>query len=140
MSKKGKLRERLKNFTLTDAERETEQFNEQAQLRGSLRIATQTRGKCNHILGKVVSVIIPPLERERESQALQKLEGFTATISDGYDTLDLVFVGRRMVLGILPGAILEVEGYLMEKRSVNSQDGEGSRKIIFNPRYSLIPQ
>lgn len=54
----------------------------------------------------------------------------TARIVDGTGTLDCVFLGRRTIPGIEPGARVRVEGVVTQLR-------EGP--AVFNPRYELMP-
>jgi hypothetical protein len=51
-----------------------------------------------------------------------------AELFDGTDTLDLVWLGRREIAGIVPGRRLRVDGM------VTDRDG---RRTMYNPRYEL---
>ena len=53
-----------------------------------------------------------------------------AELYDGSGVLTIVWLGRRRIAGIDPGRSLEVQG------RVGEHAGE---RIIFNPRYELIP-
>jgi hypothetical protein len=53
-----------------------------------------------------------------------------AELYDGSDVIDLVWLGRRKIVGIEPGRVVRAEGL------VSVQDG---RKVMFNPRYELRP-
>ncbi|WP_223166312.1 OB-fold nucleic acid binding domain-containing protein [Nonomuraea sp. SYSU D8015] len=53
-----------------------------------------------------------------------------AELYDGSDVIDLVWLGRRKIVGIEPGRTVKAEGL------VSVQDG---RKVMFNPRYELRP-
>jgi hypothetical protein len=53
-----------------------------------------------------------------------------AELYDGSDVIDLVWLGRRKIVGIEPGRVVRAEGL------VSLQDG---RKVMFNPRYELRP-
>ena len=52
-------------------------------------------------------------------------------VTDGTATITVVFVGRKSVAGIRPGARLIVEGM------VGQYDG---RLAMLNPMYELLPQ
>ncbi len=54
-----------------------------------------------------------------------------AELSDGTGSLVLVWLGRRSIPGVEPGARLRVEGF------VACRD---ARKMLYNPRYELAPR
>ena len=53
-----------------------------------------------------------------------------AELFDGSDSLMLVWLGRREIAAISPGRSLEVEGRIGR---------HGGDRIIYNPRYQLLP-
>lgn len=53
-----------------------------------------------------------------------------ADLDDGTGSLTLIWLGRRRILGIEPGRSLSVTG------RIGVHDG---RRIIYNPRYELMP-
>ena len=53
-----------------------------------------------------------------------------AELYDGSEPLTLVWLGRRRITGIGPGRSLRVRG------RIGVQDGH---RIMFNPRYELLP-
>lgn len=53
-----------------------------------------------------------------------------AELSDGTGTITVVWLGRRRISGIAPGRSLSVQG------RIGQHDGQ---RILFNPRYELIP-
>ena len=53
-----------------------------------------------------------------------------AELFDGTDVVTVVWLGRRQITGIAPGAPIEVQG------RIGRYDGV---RTIFNPRYELIP-
>lgn len=55
----------------------------------------------------------------------------TVRLMDSTGSLDLVFLGRRVVTGLEPGATVRVEGRVAAGADV---------PVIFNPRYELCPQ
>jgi hypothetical protein len=65
------------------------------------------------------------------SVTLRPREGvpaFAAELFDGTGSLDLVWLGRRRIAGIEPGARLKAEGLVC---------ASGGRPTVFNPRYEL---
>ncbi len=55
----------------------------------------------------------------------------TVRLVDSTGSVDLVFLGRRVVAGLEPGAIVFVEGRVAAGADV---------PVIFNPRYELCQQ
>lgn len=53
-----------------------------------------------------------------------------ADLDDGTGSVTLVWLGRRRILGIVPGRSLGATG------RIGVHDG---RRIIYNPRYELMP-
>ncbi len=53
-----------------------------------------------------------------------------AQLDDGTGEVTIIWLGRRRIVGVVPGRSLRVEG------CVSVQDG---RRVIFNPRYELVP-
>jgi hypothetical protein len=51
-----------------------------------------------------------------------------AELYDGSDVINLVWLGRRRIVGIEPGRLLRAEGVVTE---------QNGRKVMFNPRYDL---
>lgn len=72
------------------------------------------------VAGRVVAVRIEPKDSAPQ---------FTAQLDDGTGRIDAIFMGRRSVPGIEPGAHVCVEGTVCASQSLPR---------IFNPRYELI--
>ncbi|UAL28279.1 OB-fold nucleic acid binding domain-containing protein [Nocardioides rotundus] len=53
-----------------------------------------------------------------------------AELYDGTGAIDLVWLGRRRIAGIAPGASIQVRG------RIGRHDRD---RVIYNPRYELIP-
>jgi hypothetical protein len=53
-----------------------------------------------------------------------------AELFDGTGTLSVIWLGRREIPGIVPGAAVRVEGF------VGCNDGV---KTVYNPRYEIVP-
>ncbi|WP_062079323.1 OB-fold nucleic acid binding domain-containing protein [Demequina globuliformis] len=71
------------------------------------------------VRGRIVSIRVEP--RDAAPQ-------LTARIDDGSGRLDVVFMGRREVPGIEPGAIVSVHGRVSAAEALPR---------IFNPEYTL---
>jgi len=53
-----------------------------------------------------------------------------AELFDGSDSLMLVWLGRREIAAIAPGRSIEVQGRVGR---------HGGERVIYNPRYTLVP-
>ena len=53
-----------------------------------------------------------------------------AELFDGSDSIMLVWLGRREIAAVTPGRLLEVEGRIGR---------HGGDRVIYNPRYTLMP-
>jgi hypothetical protein len=73
------------------------------------------------VRGRVHHVEVSPADRPAT---------FVARLVDDSGALDCVFMGRRGIAGIEPGAMLEVEGRITASEDV---------PVIYNPRYELLP-
>jgi hypothetical protein len=74
------------------------------------------------ITGRVVAVRVQPWGGAATLEA---------TLSDGSGQIVVVFLGRRQVGGVKPGALMTVEGVL---------GAHGSRVAMLNPVYTFLPQ
>jgi len=75
--------------------------------------------------GEVSRIVIAP------RQGIPTLE---VMLSDGTGAITAVFTGRRSIAGIEPGRAMVIEGVVVADRG-----GPTSRRVVFNPRYTLIP-
>lgn len=73
------------------------------------------------VKGRLTSVTLTPSDAQNK--------WLEAELTDGTGTITLIWMGRRSISGIAPGALVRVEGLLAM--------AEG-HKVIFNPRYELI--
>ncbi|WP_061962221.1 OB-fold nucleic acid binding domain-containing protein [Demequina flava] len=71
------------------------------------------------VRGRIVSIRIEP--RDAAPQ-------LTARIDDGTGRMDVVFMGRREIPGVEPGAMMSVEGRVSDAEDLPR---------IFNPQYTL---
>ena len=72
------------------------------------------------VTGRVVAVRIEP----KDAPPL-----FGVQLDDGTGRIDAVFMGRRAIPGIEPGAVVECEGTVYATRALPR---------MFNPRYELV--
>jgi len=85
----------------------------------AISIAEAVPRKSAQVGGRVVAVRIEPSDAPPQ---------FTVQIDDGTGRLDAVFLGRRSIPGIEPGARVRLEGTVCASRSLPR---------MFNPRYEL---
>ncbi|WP_248961270.1 OB-fold nucleic acid binding domain-containing protein [Sphaerisporangium perillae] len=115
------LRGFLRRLTTSQDELEAAELQEDLDQYGATPIAScgQRRRFC--VAGTLRTVTLRP------RGGVPSLE---AELYDGSDVIDLVWLGRRKIVGIEPGRVVRAEGL------VSVQDG---RKVMFNPRYELRP-
>ncbi len=70
--------------------------------------------------GRIVSIEVEPLDAPPQ---------LTVRIQDSWGRLDAIFMGRRSIPGIEPGAVVAVEGRVCESESIPR---------LFNPKYELV--
>jgi hypothetical protein len=80
----------------------------------------------NRRRAKVSGILRSVVLRPREGVPTVEVELF-----DGSGVIDLVWLGRRRIVGVEPGRRALVEGLVCEV------DG---RRTMFNPRYELLPK
>ncbi|GAA1503063.1 OB-fold nucleic acid binding domain-containing protein [Sphaerisporangium rubeum] len=115
------LRGFFRRLATSQAELEAAELQEDLDRHGATPIAScgQRRRFC--VAGTLRTVTLRP------RGGVPSLE---AELYDGSDVVDLVWLGRRKIIGIEPGRMVRAEGL------ISMQDG---RKVIFNPRYELRP-
>ncbi|MFC6085142.1 OB-fold nucleic acid binding domain-containing protein [Sphaerisporangium aureirubrum] len=115
------LRGFFRRLATSQAELEAAELQEDLDRHGATPIAScgQRRRFC--VAGTLRTVTLRP------RGGVPSLE---AELYDGSDVVDLVWLGRRKIIGIEPGRVVRAEGL------VSIQDG---RKVMFNPRYELRP-
>ncbi|MFE3452119.1 OB-fold nucleic acid binding domain-containing protein [Nonomuraea sp. NPDC059194] len=119
--KRGGLRGFFSRLASTQAELEAEELREDADQAGATPIVSCGGRRRFCVAGTLRTVTLRP---RGGAPALE------AELYDGSDVIDLVWLGRRKIVGIEPGRIVKAEGL------VSMQDG---RKVMFNPRYELRP-
>lgn len=115
----GVLKRAFKRLTATDAEVEAIDLQGRCALMGATPIEQTNDREIVHVAGTVRSVTLRPVG------GVPALE---ADLYDGSGAVTVVFLGRRKVAGVIPGATMSVKGRLAR--------GLGTAKII-NPAYTL---
>ena len=95
---------------------------EAARQKGCHAVADLPNRRRAKVSGILRSVVLRP----REGVPTVEVELF-----DGSGVIDLVWLGRRRIVGVEPGRRALVEGLVCEV------DG---RRTMFNPRYELLPK
>jgi hypothetical protein len=114
----GRFRKALRRLTADDDQLAAEQMQSQLEYHGACPIADAPERTPVTLHGTLQTVTIRP------RGGVPALE---AELYDGTATAYVVWLGRRRIEGIRPGASLVVEGRLGEKRT------------MYNPSYRLLP-
>ena len=85
----------------------------------AIRIADAVPRASAQVSGRVVAVRVEPFDAAPT---------FTVQVDDGSGRIDAVFMGRRSIPGIEPGARLTLEGTVCAAQALPR---------MFNPRYEL---
>lgn len=115
----ARLRDHL---TRSTDELDASELSSHVERVGADKIAEVADRSLIDCVGVVRSVSVPPRGR---------VPAVVAELFDGTGALDVVWLGRREILGIDPGVRMRVRGRVMQKRG---------RTTIFNPRYDLLPR
>jgi hypothetical protein len=118
----GGLRKAFRRLTSDATELAAEDLQEQVRDAGCTSIADAPNRVLVSLLGEIRSVTLRP------RAGVPALE---ADVDDGTGSVIVVWLGRRQIAGITPGAKLRVEGRIGES---------GGRRTIFNPIYQLLPR
>lgn len=117
----GRFRRALRRLTADDDERLAEDLQSEAERHGACPIAEAPDRVPVTLHGTLQSVTLRP------RGGVPALE---AELYDGSGTVYVVWLGRRRIEGIKAGVSLVVEGRI---------GGDGTRRAMFNPAYSLMP-
>ena len=117
----GRLRRAVRRFTAQTHELEAEDLKHRAENAGAQPVAECVDRMPATVFGTVRALTIRP---RAGTPALE------AELYDGSGVVTLVFVGRRTIAGIEPGRRMRATG------RVTTNEG---RRLIFNPRYELLP-
>lgn len=117
----GRLRRAMRRLTAQTHELEAEELQRSAEDAGAQPVAECVDRMPATVFGTIRALTIRP---RAGTPALE------ADLYDGSGVVTLVFVGRRTIAGIEPGRRLRATG------RVNASEG---RRVMFNPRYELLP-
>ena len=115
----GRLRRALQRLAATPAELEADQLDEERKVNGCQQIEQLTDREVVTVYGHLKSVSLAPRAGTPTTEAV---------LYDGSGVVTLVWLGRRKIPGIKPGANLVASG------RVSCHEG---RRVIYNPRYEL---
>ncbi len=115
----GRFRRVLKKLSASADELEADDLQAERQTHGCQRIEAVQDRELVTVFGQLNSVSLAP------RAGTPTLE---AALYDGSGVLTLVWLGRRTIAGIKPGASLVAWG------RVSCHDG---RRVLYNPRYEL---
>ncbi len=115
----GRFRRALKKLSATPDELEADDLQSESKSSGCQQIAAVGDRELVSVYGHLKSVSLAP------RAGVPTLE---AVLYDGSGAVTLVWLGRRTIAGIKPGAQLVATG------RVSCQD---SVRVIYNPRYEL---
>jgi len=115
-------RERIGSLFSSRAEIEAVEERAETRRQGTTAVADLVERRPAVVSGVLRSVTLRP------RQGVLALE---AALFDGSGTLDLVWLGRREIVGIEPGRRLRVSGFVCMAHG---------RPTMFNPRYELKPR
>lgn len=116
---RGRFRRALSKLAATSAELEADALGQAREVQGCQQIVGVADREVVRVFGHLKNVALAP------RAGTPTLE---ATLYDGSGVVTLVWLGRRTIPGIKPGADLVAWG------RVSCQDGQ---RVIYNPRYEL---
>ncbi|MFC5910090.1 OB-fold nucleic acid binding domain-containing protein [Streptacidiphilus monticola] len=117
----GRLRRMFSRLSTSSEELHAEELRQDAESIGSTPIAACADRSQVTVAGTLRAVTLRP------RAGVPALE---AELFDGTDSLDVVWLGRRSIVGIEPGRKLIAHGRISHARG---------RRVLFNPRYELRP-
>lgn len=116
----GKHLSLLRRLTASASHLDAEQLREEVEQRACVPLRDLQPGTYAQVVGRLRAVVYTP------SETVPTLE---AELFDGYDSIDLVWLGRRRIAGLEPGRRIEARGRVGEHQG---------RKAIYNPWYELL--
>lgn len=102
---------------------EAEEIAAECARPGCATIGTISRRDRATVTGTVHSVAVPPKSQRPEIRV---------ELYDGSGILELIWLGRRSIVGVEPGAYLTVHGRV-------ACVGGNDRLVMYNPSYDLLP-
>ncbi len=115
------VRDRIRRLGRTTVEVQAEELMEESGADGADRIGEVADRAEVTVYGRVVSVTLPPKS---------SIPALFAELWDGSGSVDLVFIGRRRIAGVVPGATIRARGRVSRRHRTPR---------IYNPFYELIP-
>ncbi len=112
---------RLKDLAKSASEHEADEIRARTMAHTPVSEEPLVDRSMADVAGIVRSVTMPPT---------QSVPVLVAEIFDGRTSVNLVWIGRRRIAGIEPGAVLRAVGRVSLRRGVAT---------IFNPTYTLLP-
>lgn len=110
----------LHRLTASASNLDAAELRDAVEQRACVPVRELRRGGCVQLVGRLRAVVYTP------SETVPTLE---AELFDGSDSIELIWLGRRRIVGIEPGRRVLVRGRVGEH--------EG-RKAIYNPWYELL--
>lgn len=117
----GRFRRMLDRLSSSQGDLESEELREDAETAGCTRIGDCQDRQIVTVTGTLRTVTLRP------RAGVPALE---AELFDGSAPLDVVWLGRRSIVGIEPGRRLIASGRISMSRG---------RRVLFNPKYELRP-
>ncbi|WP_042363907.1 OB-fold nucleic acid binding domain-containing protein [Streptacidiphilus neutrinimicus] len=117
----GRLRRMFSKLSSSNEELNAEQLRQDVEQTGAIPIVSCGDRQEVTVSGTLRAVTLRP------RAGVPALE---AELFDGTDALDVVWLGRRSIVGIEPGRKLIAHGRISHARG---------RRVLFNPRYELRP-
>jgi hypothetical protein len=117
----GRLRRAVRRITSSDSALEADDLQQQVVAdRGAAPVSACKARSQVTVRGTVRSLTLRP----RAGTPTLEVE-----LYDGSGTVTLIWLGRREIAGIKPGLQLRATGRITS---------DGTRQVIFNPRYELV--
>ncbi|MFD0372303.1 MULTISPECIES: OB-fold nucleic acid binding domain-containing protein [unclassified Streptomyces] len=117
----GRFRRMLDRLSTSQAELESVELQEDSAASGCTRISDCSDREIVKVTGTLRTVTLRP------RAGVPALE---AELFDGTAPLDVVWLGRRSIVGIEPGRKLIASGRISMSHG---------RRVLFNPKYELRP-
>ncbi|MBM7053345.1 MULTISPECIES: OB-fold nucleic acid binding domain-containing protein [Streptomyces] len=117
----GRFRRMLDRLSSSQEDLESQELREDAQATGCTRISECSDRQIVKVAGTLRTVTLRP------RAGVPALE---AELFDGTEPLDVVWLGRRSIVGIEPGRRIIASGRVAMSHG---------RRVLFNPTYELRP-
>jgi hypothetical protein len=117
----GALRRFVQRWSRSAADIDSAELLDTATRVGATPIADLEQRVPGVAFGEIRSVALRPQVQ---------VPALVVEVSDGTGTLEVVWLGRREIVGIEPGVTLRVHGRTTQRRGI---------PVMFNPSYEIIP-